>query len=71
MYITCQITPVAKSEIAIGMNTTALNATAQRMRSVSTAKTSPIAVTVAGATRIQIALFLIALTRIDEEKSVL
>ena len=38
MYITCQITPVAKSEIAIGMNTTVLNATAQRMRSVSTAK---------------------------------
>src|SRR5256885_2019034 len=30
MSITCQITPVAKSEIAIGMNTTVLNATAQR-----------------------------------------
>ena len=71
MYITCQITPVAKSEIAIGMNTTVLNATAQRMRSVSTAKTSPIAVTIAGATRIQIALFLIALTRMSSEKSVL
>ena len=71
MYITCQITPVAKSEIAIGMKTTVLNATAQRMRSVSTANTSPIAVTIAGATRIQIALFLIALRRIVEEKSVL
>ena len=63
MYITCQITPVAKSEIAIGMKTIVLNATAQRMRSVSTAKTRPIAVTAAGATRIQIALFLIAVTR--------
>ena len=50
MYMTCQITPVANSEIAIGMKTTVLNATAQRMRSVSTAKTSPIAVTTAGAT---------------------
>ena len=48
MYMTCQITPVAKSEIAIGMNTTVLNATDQRMRSVSTAKMSPIAVTIAG-----------------------
>src|SRR6478609_5079735 len=35
MYITCQITPVAKSEIAIGMKTIVLKATAQRMRSVS------------------------------------
>ena len=61
--MTCQMTPVAKSEIAIGMNTTVLNATAQRIRSVSTAKTSPIAVTTAGATRIQMALFLIAVRR--------
>ena len=45
------------------MNTTDLKATAQRMRSVSTAKTRPIAVTVAGATATQIALFLIAVTR--------
>ena len=63
MYITRQITPAAKSEIAIGMKTTVLNATAQRMRSVSTAKTSPIAVTSAGTTATQIALFLIAVTR--------
>src|SRR3569833_598135 len=62
MYITCQITPVANSEIAIGMNTAVLNATAQRMRSVNTAKTRPIAVTRAGATRIQMALFSIAFT---------
>ena len=47
----------------MGMNTTVLNATAQRMRSVSTAKMRPIAVTAAGATAIQIALFLIAVTR--------
>jgi len=68
MYITCQITPVAKSEIAIGMKTIDLKATAQRMRSVSTANTSPIAVTIAGATRIQIALFSIAVTRMLVEK---
>ena len=55
-----QITPAANSEIAIGMNTTVLNATDQRMRSVSTAKISPIAVTNAGTTATQIALFLIA-----------
>jgi len=71
MYIRCQITPVANSEIAIGMKTIALNATAQRMRSVSTAKTSPIDVTSAGATRIQIALFLIAVTRMLVVKSAL
>jgi hypothetical protein len=71
MYITCQITPVAKSEIAIGMKTTVLNATDQRIRSVRTAKTRPIAVTTAGATRIQITLFLIALSRMFEVKSVL
>ena len=60
----CQITPAAKSEIAIGMKTAVLNATAQRTRSVSTAKTSPIAVTSAGTTATQIALFSIAV-RID------
>ena len=57
-----QITPDAKSEIAMGMNTTDLNATDHRTRSVSTANTSPIAVTSAGTTPIQIALFLIAVT---------
>ena len=55
-----QITPAANSEIAIGMKTTVLNATDQLTRSVSTAKTSPIAVTSAGTTATQIALFLIA-----------
>jgi len=65
MYIRCQITPVANSEIAIGMKTIALNATAQRIRSVSTANTRPIDVTRAGATRIQIALFLIAVTSVE------
>jgi hypothetical protein len=51
------------------MNTIALNATAHRMRSVSTAKMRPIAVTSAGATAIQIALFLIAVTRMFVVKS--
>ena len=54
------VTPVAKAEIAIGRKTTVLNATDQRTRSVSTAKISPIAVTNAGTTATQIALFLIA-----------
>ncbi len=70
MYMMCQITPVANSEIAIGMKTAVLNATAQRTRSVSTAKTSPKAVTTAGATRIQMKLFLIAVTRMFEVNSV-
>ena len=65
-----QITPAAKSEIAIGMKTAILNATAQRTRSVSTAKTSPIAVTNAGTTAIQIALFLIAVRVVSVENSV-
>ena len=65
-----QITPAAKSEIAMGMKTAILNATAQRMRSVSTAKTSPIAVTSAGTTATQIALFLIAVRVVSVEKSV-
>ncbi len=46
------------------MKTAVLNATAHEMRSVSTAKTSPIAVTSAGTTATQIALFSIAV-RID------
>jgi hypothetical protein len=40
----------------MGMKTTVLNATAHRMRSVRTAKTSPNAVTTAGAIRIQMKL---------------
>ena len=59
-----QITPAANSEIAIGMKTTVLNATDQRTRSVSTAKISPIAVTSAGTTATQIALFLIAVVSV-------
>ena len=42
------------------MKTAVLNATDQRTRSVSTAKIRPIAVTSAGTTATQIALFLIA-----------
>ena len=64
MYMMCQITPAANSEIAMGMNTAVLNATDQRMRSVSTANTRPIAVTSAGATATQIALFLIAVSSV-------
>src|SRR5439155_1628411 len=48
-----QTTPAAKSEIAIGMKTAVLNATAQLIRSVSTAKTRPIAVMSAGTTSTQ------------------
>ena len=59
-----QVTPVANAEIAIGRNTTVLNAKAQPTRSVSTAKISPIAVTNAGTTATQIRLFLIAVVRV-------
>jgi hypothetical protein len=55
-----QITPAAKSEIAIGMKTAVLKATAQLTFSVKTAKTRPSAVMKAGTTATQIALFLIA-----------
>jgi hypothetical protein len=65
-----QITPAAKSEIAIGMNTAVLNATDQRIFSVRTPKISPIAVTSAGTTPTQIALFLIAVTRMSVVNSV-
>ena len=66
-----QVTPVAKAEIAIGRKMTVLNATAQRTRSVSTAKISPNAVTSAGTTATQIALFLIAVVSVDVVKSLL
>ena len=66
--MTRQMTPAAKSEIAIGMKTAVLNATDQRMRSVSTAKMRPIDVTRAGTTPIQIALFLIAVTIVGRVK---
>ena len=59
------VTPVANAEIAIGRNTTVLNATAQRTRSVSTAKIRPTDVTNAGTTATQIALFLIAVVSVD------
>ena len=66
-----QVTPVAKAEIAIGRKTAVLKATAQRIRSVSTAKISPSAVTSAGTTATQIALFLIAVVSVEVVKSVL
>ena len=59
------VTPVAKAETAIGRNTTVLNATAQPTRSVRTAKIRPIAVTSAGTTATQIALFSIARKSVD------
>ena len=64
-----QITPAAKSEIAIGMKTAVLNATAQRIRSVRTAKMRPSAVMNAGTTATQIALFLIAVRSVESLKS--
>ena len=69
-YMMCQMTPAANSEIAIGMNTAVLNATDQRMRSVSTANTRPMAVTVAGTTSTQIALLRIAVSRTSVVNSV-
>jgi hypothetical protein len=68
-YMSRQITPAAKSEIAIGMKTATLNAVAKRTRSRSTAKTSPTAVTSAGTTRIHRKLFLIAVRRLSSVKS--
>jgi hypothetical protein len=64
-----QMTPAAKREIAMGMKTTVLKATDQLTRSVMTAKMSPIAVTSAGTTPTQIALFLIAVTVFGSLKS--
>ena len=64
-------TPVANAEIAIGRKMAVLNATAQRTRSVRTAKMSPTAVTIAGTTATQMALFLIAVVNVDVVKSVL
>ena len=69
-YISRQMTPAAKSEIAIGMNTTTLKATEKRMRSRRTANTRPIAVTNAGTTSSQRKLFLIAVTSVSSVKSV-
>ena len=64
-----QVIPAANAEIAIGMNTTVLNATDHRIRSVRTAKMSPIPVTSAGTTASQTKLFLIAVTRTSLVKS--
>ena len=69
-YMRRQITPAAKSEIAIGMKTTTLNATEKRIRSRSTANTRPIAVTNAGTMRSQRKLFLMAVTSVSSVKSV-
>ncbi len=65
-----QVMPAANAEIAIGMKTAVLKATDQEMRSMRTAKTSPIAVTSAGTTATQIALFLIAVWKMSVVKSV-
>jgi hypothetical protein len=65
------VTPVAKAEIAIGRKTTVLKASAQRTRSVRTANRSPNAVTSAGTTPTQIALFLIAVVSVDVENRLL
>ena len=51
-----QLMPAAKSEMAIGMNTSSLKAVAQVTRSVSTAKIRPSDVTSAGTTATQIRL---------------
>ena len=59
MYMIRHVIPAAKAEMAIGMKTAVLKATDQLMRSVSTAKTIPNAVTVAGTTSTQKKLFLI------------
>ena len=64
-YMIRHVTPVANSEIAIGRKTTVLKATLQRTRSVSTAKMRPTAVTSAGTTATQMALFLIAVVSVD------
>ncbi len=68
--ITRQITPAAKNEIAMGVNTASLNAADQLMRSVSTAKMRPIAVTSAGTTPTQMAVFLTEVRRASSEKNV-
>ena len=65
-----QMTPAAKSEIAIGMKTAILNAVEKRTRSVSTANTSPIAVTNAGTIRTQSELFRSAVRRLSSVKIV-
>ena len=65
-----QITPAAKSEIAIGMKTATLKAVEKRIRSRRTANTSPTAVTNAGTTRSQRKLFRIAVRSVSSLKSV-
>ncbi len=70
-YISRQVTPVANAEIAIGRNTTVLNATDQLTRSVSTAKIRPIAATNIGTTATQMALFLIAVVSVEVVNSAL
>ena len=69
-YTMRQITPDANRLIAIGMNTSALNAVAHGMRSVSTAKTSPKKVTKKGKTMTQTALLRMATRTVVAPKSV-
>ncbi len=71
MYMIRQVIPVAKAEIAIGRKIAVLKATDHETCSVMTAKTSPIAVTNAGTTSTQIALFLIAVRSDDVVNTVL
>ena len=54
------MTPADRKEMAMGMKTATLNAVDQLTRSVRTAKTSPRAVTKAGAISTQMTLFLMA-----------
>src|SRR3569833_1511025 len=56
-YTKRKITPEARNETAIGMNTTILNAVDQRIRSVNTANIRPRIVPTVGATTTQIAVF--------------
>lgn len=57
-YTSRKMMPAASIEIAIGMNTSSLNAVPQRTRSVSTAKIRPRAVAVVGASTTHSAVFL-------------
>jgi hypothetical protein len=59
-YTRRNVTPAARNEMAIGMNSTILSALDSRTRSVSTARTSPSAVTTVGATATHTMLLVIA-----------
>ena len=65
-----QITPEANRLMAMGMKTMALKAVDQRMRSVSTAKSSPKKVTKNGKTITQTALLRMATRKVVAPKRV-